>query len=74
MWMYFKVAGGDEKKDIDKRIFNLVMFNQANLQIRESLYGIWAKTLQKKTIHHSYGSGFMIAPNYIITTAHVLHV
>lgn len=50
------------------------MFSQANLQIRESLYGIWARTRQKNIIYHSNGSGFMIAPNYIVTTAHVLHL
>jgi hypothetical protein len=48
------------------------MFEQATGQIRESLYGIWARTREGDTMHHSTGTGFMIAPGYIVTNSHVL--
>jgi len=49
------------------------MFSQATTQIREALYGIWARTRDGDVIHHSTGTGFMIAPGIIITNSHVLH-
>ncbi|HIH89570.1 TPA: trypsin-like peptidase domain-containing protein [Candidatus Bathyarchaeota archaeon] len=48
------------------------MFSEATAQIRESLYGIWARTRDGDTMHHSTGTGFMISPGYIVTNAHVL--
>jgi S1-C subfamily serine protease len=48
------------------------MFSGATAQIRESLYGIWARTRDGDTMHHSTGTGFMVAPGYIVTNAHVL--
>ena len=49
------------------------MFSQATAQIRESLYGIWARTRDGDTMHHSTGTGFMITPGIIVTNAHVIH-
>jgi S1-C subfamily serine protease len=49
------------------------MFSKATAQIRESLYGIMARTIQGQQTIHSMGSGVMIAPNYVITNAHLLH-
>ncbi|MCX6648731.1 MAG: serine protease [Candidatus Bathyarchaeota archaeon] len=49
------------------------MFSQATAQIRESLYGIWARTRDGDTMHHSTGTGFMITPGVIVTNAHVIH-
>jgi hypothetical protein len=48
------------------------MFEQATAQVRESLYGIWARTCEGDTMHHTTGTGFMIAPGYIVTNSHVL--
>lgn len=49
------------------------MFSKATAQIRESLYGIMARTVQGSQTIHSMGSGIMIASNYVVTNAHVLH-
>ena len=49
------------------------MFKDAAARIRESLYGIWARTLRGSETTHGNGSGFMIAPGYIVTNSHVLH-
>jgi Trypsin-like serine proteases, typically periplasmic, contain C-terminal PDZ domain len=49
------------------------MFSKAAAQIRESLYGIMARTVIGQQTIHSMGSGVMIAPNYIVTNAHLLH-
>lgn len=49
------------------------MFSKATAQIRESLYGIMARTVMGEQTVHSMGSGVMIAPNYVITNAHLLH-
>jgi S1-C subfamily serine protease len=49
------------------------MFSKATSQIRESLYGIMARTVQGAQTTHSMGSGVMIAPNYVVTNAHLLH-
>jgi S1-C subfamily serine protease len=48
------------------------MFEGAVAQIRESLYGIWARTREGDTMHHSTGTGLMIAPGFIVTNSHVL--
>ena len=50
------------------------MFSNATNDVREALYGIMARTSQGTNIAHSIGSGIMIAPNYIITNSHVLHL
>ncbi|NLF87673.1 trypsin-like peptidase domain-containing protein [Candidatus Bathyarchaeota archaeon] len=49
------------------------MFSKATAKIRESLYGIMGRTVQGERTIHSMGSGVMIAPNYVITNAHILH-
>ncbi len=49
------------------------MFRKATADIREALYGIMARTTQGATTVHNMGSGIMIAPNYVITNAHILH-
>jgi len=49
------------------------MFSKATAQIRKSLYGIMARTVQGARTIHSMGSGVMIAPSYVITNAHILH-
>lgn len=49
------------------------MFSKATAQIRESLYGIMARTIQGARTIHSMGSSVMIAPNYVITNAHIMH-
>jgi hypothetical protein len=48
------------------------MFERATAQVRESLYGIWARTREGETMHHSTGTGFMISPGFIVTNSHVL--
>jgi hypothetical protein len=50
------------------------MFSNATIDVREVLYGIMARTSQGTNTAHSMGSGIMIAPNYIITNSHVLHL
>lgn len=49
-----------------------MMFSGATAKVREALYGIWARTRDGDTMYHSTGTGFMIAPGYIVTNAHVL--
>jgi S1-C subfamily serine protease len=49
------------------------MFSKATAQIRESLYGIMGRTVQGTRTIHSMGSGVMVAPNYVVTNAHILH-
>ncbi len=49
------------------------MFNPATSMIRESIYGIWSRTPEGTVTHHGTGSGFMIAPGYMIGNSHVLH-
>lgn len=49
------------------------MFSKATAQIRESLYGIMARTIKGEQTVHSMGSGVMIAPGYVVTNAHLLH-
>jgi S1-C subfamily serine protease len=49
------------------------MFSKATAQIRESLYGIMARTVKGEQTVHSMGSGVMVAPNYVVTNAHLLH-
>jgi S1-C subfamily serine protease len=49
------------------------MFSKAAAQIHESLYGIMARTVQGQQTIHSMGSGVMVAPNYVVTNAHLLH-
>ena len=48
------------------------MFERATAELRKSLYGIWARTREGDTMHHSTGTGFMIAPGFIVTNSHVL--
>lgn len=54
------------------------MFKQACATIRESVYGIIGrtrkKTQKKLEVTLSNGSGFMIAPDTIITAAHLTHM
>lgn len=50
------------------------MFSNATNDVREALYGIMARTSQGTNTAHSMGSGIMIAPNYIITNSHILHL
>ena len=50
------------------------MFSKATAEIRDSLYGVMAKTIQGAQTAHSLGSGVMIAPNYVITNSHLLHL
>ena len=50
------------------------MFQQACLNISNSVYGIKCYTIQGTQIQSSLGSAFMIAPNIVVSTAHVLHV
>jgi S1-C subfamily serine protease len=50
------------------------MFSKATVQIRESLYGVMARTILGTQTSHNMGSGVMIAPNYIITNSHGLHL
>jgi S1-C subfamily serine protease len=49
------------------------MFSKATAQIRESLYGIMARSVKGEQTVHSMGSGVMIASNYVVTNAHLLH-
>ncbi len=55
------------------------MFSEASKKIREGLYGIMAGSIlkqdgPKQTVNFTNGTGFMIAPNYIVTAAHLIHV
>ncbi|HMK95424.1 MAG TPA: serine protease [Candidatus Limnocylindrales bacterium] len=50
------------------------MFINAAAEIRESLYGVIAKTVQGGHALYGIGSGVMITPHYVITNAHVIHV
>ena len=50
------------------------MFSNATNYVREALYGIMARTSQGTNTAHSMGSGIMIAPNYIVTNSHILHL
>jgi|WetSurMetagenome_2_1015567.scaffolds.fasta_scaffold231453_2 hypothetical protein len=50
------------------------MFSKATADVREALYGIMARTSQGTNTTHNMGSGIMIAPNYIITNSHVIHL
>ena len=49
------------------------MFEGACPQIRESVYGIMGLSQIGKKVNATNGAGFMIAPNYITTVAHVTH-
>lgn len=51
-----------------------VMFHQAAAEIREALYGIIARTNLGATTNHAMGSGIMVAPNVVVTNAHILHL
>lgn len=46
------------------------MFQQACLQLRNSVFGVRAGINNNGSITYALGSGFLIAPNIIVTTAH----
>jgi S1-C subfamily serine protease len=50
------------------------MFSNAAAEIRESLYGVIARSVQGAQTVHDMGSGMMIAPSYVITNAHLVHL
>lgn len=50
------------------------MFSKATTEIRETLYGVMARTIQGSQTAHSIGSGVMIAPNYVVSNAHLTHL
>ena len=50
------------------------MFSNACVRVRESVYGIMCSSTIGNQLVYSTGTAFMIAPSYIITAAHVVHV
>jgi S1-C subfamily serine protease len=50
------------------------MFRTATAQIREALYGIIARSSLGATTNHCLGSGVMVAPGFVVTNAHILHL
>jgi hypothetical protein len=55
------------------------MFSEACNKIRESVYGIIGRTIinqngPQQTINFSNGTGFMVAPGFILTAGHMVHI
>jgi S1-C subfamily serine protease len=50
------------------------MFRTATAEIREVLYGIIARSNLGATTSHALGSGVMVAPGFVVTNAHILHL
>jgi S1-C subfamily serine protease len=50
------------------------MFRYASANIRETLYGIIGRTNLGATTNNCMGSGIMVAPNFIVTNSHILHL
>ncbi len=50
------------------------MFRYAAANIREALYGIIGRTNLGSSTNNCMGSGIMVAPNLIVTNAHILHL
>lgn len=50
------------------------MFRVAAAQIREALYGIIARTNLGASTNHAMGSGVLVAPGFVVTNAHIMHV
>jgi S1-C subfamily serine protease len=50
------------------------MFRKAAAEVREALYGIIARSNLGETTSHSMGSGVMVAPSFVVTNAHIMHL
>lgn len=50
------------------------MFRTATAEVREALYGIIARSSLGATTNHCLGSGVMVAPGFVVTNAHILHL
>ena len=50
------------------------MFRTATAEVREALYGIIARSCFGASTNHCLGSGVMVAPGFVVTNAHILHL